>query len=158
MSLLFLSLHCIKATQGGWITFSVLKFWVCLTCGRIFQVYFWLKRYLIIQSFYSVSLGSVSAGLDMSRMVLWACMLSSHFSPQNFSTVTLWTVPGSRQCGAIPVGEDNSSKGQLVYLHMNKRALCLWHISMIMYRAIHTSLPFSNYTKVTKVLRFYKAD
>lgn len=73
-------------------------------------------------------------------------MLSSHFSPQNFSTVILRTVPGSRQCGATPVGEVNSSKGQFVYLHMNKRAHCLWHISMTMYRAIHTNLPFSNYT------------
>lgn len=63
--------------------------------------------------FVSVSCVSV-ANLDMSLMLLWACMLSSHFSPQNVSTVTLRTVTGSRQCGATPGEKTTANKGQLI--------------------------------------------
>ena len=46
---------------------------------------------------------------------LVTCMLSSQFSPQNLSDVTLQTVPGSRQCGAIP-----GDKIQHIRTHRNK--------------------------------------
>lgn len=49
------------------------------------------------------------AGFDMPRMLLWASMLSSHFSPPKFSTVMLRTVPLSRQCGATPVQKERDS-------------------------------------------------
>lgn len=57
----------------------------------------------------------------MFLMLLWACMLSSQLSPPNFSTVTLWTVPGSRQCGAIPA-ETNKKHSS----HMNTAHYFHW--------------------------------
>lgn len=47
-------------------------------------------------------------------MVLWASMLSSHFSPQKLSTVTLRTVPVSRQCGATPIQTATTKKDGLM--------------------------------------------
>lgn len=85
----------------------------------IFLLYCWLKRHLtgVFWCCYSVL---SAAGFDMPLMLLWACMLSSHFSPQKFSTVTLQTVPGSRQCGATPL-ENNNNKRELDGSHMNKK-------------------------------------
>lgn len=77
-----------------------------------------IKVWFLYQWCYFVSLSCMSAaGLDMSLMLWWACMLSSHFSPQNFSTVTLCTVPGSKQCGATP-GEETTTR--------DSSLMCVW--------------------------------
>lgn len=81
-------------------------------CTIFLVYYYWLKTvWFLYHGGVALFLSAVSdAGLDMSLMLLWACMLSSHFSPQNFSTVTLHTVPGSRQCGATPGEETIATK------------------------------------------------
>lgn len=119
----FQSLHCIKTLQFEFLSYTYKD---CLKSCAVFLLYCWLKFDSCITV---VSFHLLSAGLDMSLMLLWACMLSSHFSPQNFSTVTPRTVPGSKQCGATPGGGNDSNKGQLVDLHTNKTARCIRHFS-----------------------------
>lgn len=85
----------------------------CQKNCTVFLLYCWLKRPLtgVFRCCYSVL---SAAGFDMPLMLLWACMLSSHFSPQKFSTVTLETVPGSRQCGATPLETTATTKDNLM--------------------------------------------
>lgn len=100
----------------GLLLQRLLKKYIC----TVFLLYCWLKRHLtgVFWCCYSVF---SAAGFDMPLMLLWACMLSSHFSPQKFSTVTLQTVPGSRQCGATPLENNNHNKRQLDGSQMNKK-------------------------------------
>lgn len=109
-----------QTTKGLVLVFHFIN-WDTIENCPTFMVYWWLKWGLILVSpwCYSVSLSCMSATcLDMSLILLWACMLSSHLSPQNFSTVTLRTVPWSRQCGAMPGDKSTVIKVNTLF--------CMW--------------------------------
>lgn len=138
----FQSVHCTKQhwDLGQLGTAACVSFSFCN-----FKRCFWIKCLIVTsRCSYCVPLCCMFPALfDMSLMLLWACMLSSHFSPQNVSTETLRTVPGSRQCGATPAEQATARKYLIDWLLIDINWLVLISDILLLHGLFH-STPFVN--------------